>query len=131
MNAMRTGRKRHYGFFGGAGMLIYLALGPIIWALHLTLVYGAHTLLCARGIASGAQGPWVATAIVVVATVVALGLLVVATRRLWKNPRRRGPAAGALSFYDAVMLLLLLLSAVAVIWAGATSLIVSPCAALR
>jgi hypothetical protein len=69
--------------------------------------------------------------IVVVATVVALVPLAAATRMLWKNPRRIGAAARALSFYDAVMLLLVLLSAVAVVWAGATSLIVSPCAALR
>ena len=32
------------------GTLVFILLGPIIWAAHLTLMYAAQSVLCARGL---------------------------------------------------------------------------------
>ena len=52
--------------------------GPIVWAIHLTLVYLGHTLLCALGVSSGALAPGVVSFSVIIVTAVALAVLVVA-----------------------------------------------------
>jgi hypothetical protein len=43
--------------------------GPIVWALHFAILYGAESLLCSRG------GPGAHMVVATAATVIALGLL--------------------------------------------------------
>lgn len=109
--------------------LIYIAFGPLIWALHLTAVYGAHALLCARGIA-----PAVALAVVLGVTAVALVLLAsaIAVPRSARWIVRIGAEDGGDGgFHDRLMRLLAALSAFGVAWAGAAAVIVPACAQLR
>jgi hypothetical protein len=98
-----------------------MLLGPIVWALHLTAVYGAHALLCARG--SAAAG----VPVIAVATLAALAPLGVAFAALW----RAGEAESTQRFQRRVAVLLIVLSAVGIVWAGATVMFVAACAPLR
>jgi hypothetical protein len=110
---------------------LYLLFGPIVWAVHFAMLYGMHTILCARPSARVMPGAGVAT-IVLAATVAALALLLAATVTGY---RRRNAAhadsRAATRFCHDVMVLLTLLSACGVVWAGATALLVAPCVGLR
>ncbi|MGY3622524.1 hypothetical protein [Bradyrhizobium sp. USDA 10063] len=105
---------------------MFLLVGPAVWALHLTAIYGAHALLCARGIAADT-----ATAVIMIATGVALIVLMSGAGAAWLKLRRGGAETAASSFQASVMSLLAVLSAIGIAWAGATALFVTPCVALR
>jgi hypothetical protein len=106
-----------------ARTLLAMLFGPIVWALHFTALYGTHTIVCAHATTGDA-----ATITALAATVAALALLlagaVVAYRR-----RTTQHANATTRFCRDVMLLLTLLSACGVAWAGATALFVAPCPA--
>jgi hypothetical protein len=135
MRAKPARVKAHAGARRGTARLVALCSGPIVWAAHLAIVYGAHTLLCARGYAGQMLlGVPLAPAIVVVATVAALLSLagvMLAPRLKSAPPRRRADRDPPNSFEVRVMRLLALLSAIGVAWAGATAFIIAPCLALR
>ena len=79
-----------------AGALFYILLGPIVWAIHLTLVYLGHTLLCALGVSFGALAPGVVSFSVIIVTAVALIVLtvaVVAANFRWRALDNRGSDA--------------------------------------
>ncbi len=96
-------------------LLIRLVLGPIVWAAHFAVVYGAHTALCAIRPPGTAEAS-VAMA-VGIATLAALLTLLLA-----------GMTPGtAVRFRRDVTLLLTVLSAIAVAWLGITVLIVPVC----
>jgi hypothetical protein len=102
--------------------LLSMFLGPIVWALHLTVIYGSHAILCARG-SSGMTG----ANVVIVATIIALVPLVIS---FWLNrthPNREPEPR----FQRQVMQLLTLLSAVGILMAGATIAFVPVCLAVR
>ena len=112
-----------------------MLLGPILWAAHLAVIYGAQSTLCALGI-SAVRGPAVSLVAVVttLATVVVLGLLAVAIlapRALSRRLRAASWSMPAQRFCDRIMVLLAMLSACGVIWAGATVLLVPACPPLR
>ena len=105
----------------------YLLFGPIVWAIHLTVLYGAHTLVCVHG----AAGDTVA-AIALAATVAAVALLLAAAFAFYRRRDSAHTGASAVTcFCRDVAMLLALVSAFGVAWAGATALIVAPCVALR
>jgi hypothetical protein len=103
-----------------ARTMLTMLFGPIVWALHFTVLYGTHTIVCARATTGGA-----ATITALVASVVALALLFAGALAVY---RRRDVRAVA-RFCRDVMLLLTLLAACGVAWAGATALLVAPCPA--
>jgi hypothetical protein len=119
-----------------AGVILFLLIGPIIWSAHLLATYGPQSALCAwRVTGEAAVQPWLASAIVGAVTVLSLVSLLltlwrpVATARLFR-------AASCLegdqkSFLLFLMRLLAALSLAGVVWAGATALILDPCAQLR
>ena len=113
-----------------AGTSFYMLLGPIVWAIHLTVIYISHAVLCARGIVG--SGVISISSLVFVATGAALAVLIAAIAVA--NGRRRAvspSSATASAFQHSVMGLLAVVSATGVGWAGATALIVPPCLALR
>lgn len=115
-----------------AGAVFHVLLGPIVWAVHLTLVYGGHTLLCVKSVASGALAAGAVSLGVVIVTAAALIVLIVAVVAAHFRGRaleNRGPAT--MFFRDRVMMILALLSGVGVAWEGASALIVGPCLMLR
>jgi hypothetical protein len=100
-----------------------LLFGPIVWALHFTLLYGTHTIVCARAATGDA-----ATITALAATVAALALLLAGAFAVYRRSDATRDASAA-RFCRDVMLLLTLLSACGVAWAGATALFVAPCPA--
>jgi hypothetical protein len=109
----------------GGATALWLLFGPVVWGAHFTLLYGAHTLICAvRGAAAGRM----VTLIVVIATVAALVALAVPFARALRLSRQPPSESTALSgFIRSATVWLLILSTIAVIWAGATVLVVSAC----
>jgi hypothetical protein len=112
----------------GIGTVVYMVLGLIIWAAHLTVIYASQSALCARGIAG--MVPYVVAA----ATVVALAVLAT----LVAMPRRFAALIGAANweeaqqrFCDRLAVALAGLSLFAVAAEGAAILFVSTCATLR
>jgi len=118
-----------------AGAILYLLAGPIIWAAHLLLVYGPQSALCAfRVTGMAAAEPWLISALVAGVTVLAMAAIALI---LWR-PRRTArffrfdtASDGQRSFVISVMRLLAVLSLIGIAWAGATTLLLAPCAQLR
>jgi NO-binding membrane sensor protein with MHYT domain len=101
--------------------LLALLAGPLVWALHFSVVYGAHAILCAREFPKP-----VAVWSVLIATVVAVAALVAIGMR--SVPAETASEQG---FRRSVSALLLVLSMVGVVWAGATVAFVPVCEPLR
>ena len=93
--------------------------GPIVWAAHFSLIYAIHTALCVFG--AGDAMP-AASAALTIAALAAFGLFFL---RL-----RTHVATGAERFIDQLAMLLIILSAAGVIWAGAASAWIEPCTQL-
>jgi hypothetical protein len=106
------------------GALFNLLVGPLVWALHLTVVYVAHAILCARGYSA-----FIPPLVVAAATIAALAVLICCLRQL------RGAAPGDATpehrFRSGVSMALIGLSIVGIAWAGATIVFVPGCLTLR
>lgn len=112
-----------------AGTVLYLLLGPIVWAGHLTIIYGTHAVLCVRGLA---DGPFDTQVIIAGATGVALAGTTAAAFIGWRRQRGAGQdTEGVSGFQHGVMSLLALLAAIGIAFFGATPLFVPPCLQLR
>lgn len=96
--------------------------GPILWALHFSLLYAVHTALCVFG--TGAAMP-AASAALTIAALAACGLFFLVLRR------DAATARAAEAFLDRLSMLLILLSAAGVVWAGAASGFIEACAQMR
>ncbi|MDN3722028.1 hypothetical protein QW131_29680 [Roseibium salinum] len=98
--------------------------GPLVWAGHLTIVYGGHTLLCLRGELAGVADVYVLT--ITAAAVLILGAFVFRIAS-WER------VMGLLTGEDAnrttrrTARLLAILSLIAVLWSGATVGLVAAC----
>jgi hypothetical protein len=111
----------------GVGTLVYLTIGPILWALHLAVVYGLQPVLCRYSVE-------VNLAVVGIATVTALVVLLGAVARpkvLARLLHARAPSQASRRFHRRVMRWAALLSAAGIIWAGAAALVVPACEGLR
>ena len=107
-----------------ARTMLAILFGPIVWAMHFIALYGTHTIVCARATTGQA-----ATITALAATVAALALLLAGALAAYRQGGAT-PATNAVArFCRDVMLLLTLLSACGVAWAGATALLVAPCPA--
>ena len=107
-----------------ARTMLTMLFGPIVWAVHFTVLYGTHTIVCARATTGQA-----ATITALTATIAALVLLFAGGFAAYRRRAMTHDASVVARFRRDVMLLLTLLSACGVAWAGATALIVAPCPA--
>jgi hypothetical protein len=107
-----------------ARTICYVLFGPIVWAMHFTVLYGTHTIVCARATTGDA-----ATITALAATVAALALMLAGALAASRRPDASHDVSAVARFCHDVMLLLTLLSACGVAWAGATALLVAPCPA--
>jgi hypothetical protein len=107
-----------------ARTMLTVLFGPIVWAMHFAVLYGTHTIVCARATTGDA-----ATTTALAATVAALALLLAGAVAAYRRRDARHDASAVARFCRDVMLLLTLLSACGVAWAGATALLVAPCPA--
>ncbi|MGD9922741.1 MAG: hypothetical protein AB7V13_15080 [Pseudorhodoplanes sp.] len=101
-------------------MLLVLA-GPLIWAAHLLVIYGSTTVICAKAAGAGVLP------VIVTATIVALAAIGVLAIRCQRRSDLLGRGPNSHVFLRRVMLLLLALSAVAILWAGSTVLLLPAC----
>jgi hypothetical protein len=103
------------------GNFLCIFLGPVVWLLHLVLLYAAEGLFCMPPAATGRGTIWVG--ITVTAGALAALVLVAVSA-----PRVDGPSehAGA-TFLRKATLSLALLSAVGVVWNALPLALVSAC----
>ncbi len=110
------------------GTMIFILWGVIVWFLHLSAIYLAHTLLCALE-----TRPTLIMTVIVWATVVALAAIapiIIAPQRvanLTRLPRSNADGHHVVSIARFVAVL----SLVAVLWSGATMVFVDSCELLR
>jgi hypothetical protein len=107
------------------GAAVFVLLGPLIWALHLAIVFATHHAACLRG---GDERTVVA--VVVTATLAAAGVLFAAVLRPVPLARQlRGPAnddsVGV--FLESLMRWLAVLSLAGIAWAGSALVFVPVC----
>jgi hypothetical protein len=118
-----------------AGTIAYLLFGPILWSLHLTVLYFSQSMLCAHGAAGFTiAGVGIVPFVIVVATAVILVLLcaaMLAPAALGRLMSASGGAQSESSFQRRVMAALAMLSACGVAWAGLASFVLPICAQLR
>lgn len=118
-----------------AGAIIFLLVGPIIWAGHFLFVYGPQSALCAFGSGAGGDGRAMAvTVLVAVVTIAALLLQFLALlrpRRLATLLRFRSAEQSERDFAVRVSRLLTALSMLGVAWAGSTVIVLDACGVLR
>lgn len=104
--------------------LLRLFIGPVVWFLHLALLYGAEALICTQPVGSARAMVWLGIA----ATAAALGTLVLLTSA--PAPRAGGLPSqytGAAYLHDATRLLAFL-AAIGVIWNALPLVLVPVCA---
>ena len=114
------------------GTVLIALIGPLmIWALHFSVVYGAHHIVCAT-LAGNHVGFWMQT-VVSVATVVALLallLLIVKPDVVLRMKRDGAMPENPRSFLTGVMRLLALMSLFGVLWAGSAAFFFPACKSL-
>lgn len=107
------------------GTLLYLMFGLLVWAAHLTIIYGGHTLLCALGFPPQASD-WL---VIVTTAGAALAIAFFLARQKWWAQMLALPPDGHPDRpLDLIAHLAAVLSLVAVIWAGAAVAFVASCA---
>lgn len=106
----------------GARLAVSFTVGPLLWFAHLMLLYGGHALLCRNGATDPASDAAIRTTIGAT-TLVLLVILVLLTRRTALHQRQRNTPR----FYRPTVLLLLLLSAIAIVWQSAGALTLPLC----
>jgi len=116
------------------GTLIFILTGPLLWAGHLTAIYGSQSSMCAFGVGTSDGGQnLLVSGIIGVVTLAFVALIGVAMARphtvLGWLARREPPPDR--TFLTWVMRLLAALSALAIIYAGAAAIILPACAQLR
>ena len=104
--------------------LLRLCTAPVVWFLHLALLYGAEALICTPPVGSGRTMMWVD----VTATAAALGMLVflgaASAPSAGGSPRQYTRAA----FLQDATRLLALLAAIGVIWNALPVVVMPVCA---
>lgn len=116
------------------GTLVFLLIGPLAWAAHFTVIYGAQSSLCAFDAGETAAGTNpLAGLIILVATLAGIGGVALAAWRpfpvlSWLAP---GEAPHDRAFLAFVMRALAALSGLAMLYAGIASIVLPACAQLR
>lgn len=106
------------------GTIVFLALGPLVWAAHFTLIYGGHTLAC-----TGQTGARTAVLVVVVATAAAaVAVLLFLIWPAWiANALGVRVRRGDRPTYLDIARILGILAEIAIVWGGITAALVGPC----
>jgi hypothetical protein len=104
--------------------LLRLFVGPVVWFLHLALLYGAEGLICTPPAGSGYAMMWFGAAATIGALVALAILTAVSMRRVAGPPDEDINAA----FLRKATLMLALLSAIGVIWTALPVALVPVCA---
>lgn len=100
--------------------------GPLLWAVHFSLLYLLHTAFCVMGVRIGdPAGAMLLSSLLLTLGAVALLAWFFVLR--WRS--RAVQLANA--FLDEASLLLIVLSAAGVVWAGAAAGFIEACAPLR
>lgn len=117
------------------GTLIFILIGPILWAVQLTLIYGAQSSLCAFGVGVGANGSnALAAGTVIATTVVCMGLAALALIRpdgSYELITGTHPPGEQRRFLVGVLRALGGLSLLAMLYAGLGAALLPACAQLR
>lgn len=118
-----------------AGTLSYLLLGPLVWAVHFTVLYVTQSTLCSLGQATDSvSGMNIVTVIVTLATGVAFGLLAVAMLKadlVSKHFNAGGWPRSQRTFHTRVMVLMAVLAAFAIAAAALAAIFIETCSQLR
>jgi len=101
--------------------LLRLFVGPVVWFLHLALLYGAEALICTPPVGSGRAMMWLGIS----ATIAALGTLVFLDTVPRADDRSREHTGAA--YLHNTTRLLAFLSAIGVIWNGLPVALVPVC----
>jgi hypothetical protein len=146
---MADARNREIQFRPLTATILYVMLGPIVWALDLAIVYGAHAALCAPGVlAEPPRDAGIAWWIVMAATVVSslvLGAAIPAISARRRRARNRPETSPSIdeqslpapelspdnSILHALAELLAVLALIGVIWLGVAAFFVDPCLQFR
>lgn len=124
--------RDHSSLFGTA---LYMLTGPLLWALHMTAVYGSHTLLCTVEVKQpmlwGASPSAVAIMAATLVAVAFLAVFIAARQRMAKAMRIPQADEPQRAFLDGLMLWLGFLSIAGIVWSGATVMVLDACAQLR
>jgi len=108
------------------GTILYLLNGPILWAVHFTAIYGAQSTMCGRDLPAPVQTVVLGTTIAALIPLAAITAWPAWASRLLRKRNAEIPHA-----LVAIARWLSLLSAIAILWAGATALWIPPCPPLR
>lgn len=112
------------------GTLVFILVGPILWAVHLTVTYGAQSSLCAFDAASETF----ITAMIIGSAAVFIGLTALAMlkeRSCFALLAGTSPPDEQWPFLKTLMKLLGALSVLGMIYFSIASLILPACAQLR
>lgn len=113
-----------------AKALFRTLFGPILWAIHFSLLYAIHTMLCVID----TRGSDLAPTMLVASTLLTIGALAVLSGFFiarWRGALRFQSERIAQAFLDDVSILLIVLSAGGVVWAGAAAGFIDACEPLR
>ncbi|WP_457798273.1 hypothetical protein [Methylocystis sp. S23] len=121
---------RHEGSLAKA--LFRALFGPILWAVHFSLLYAIHTVLCVIDI----RPPDRAGATLAASTLLTIGALALLAGFFvarWRSASRQRSQAERIAetFLDDMSTLLIVLSAGGVLWAGAAAGFINACEPLR
>ncbi|CPR16112.1 conserved membrane protein of unknown function [Candidatus Filomicrobium marinum] len=115
------------------GMILFLLFGPIVWAIHFSIVYSSQSTLCAAADHLDFHPNSAIAAIIFMVSICAVATLVWAI----SLPSRLAAALGVdlaarrASFYSSVMTLLAWLSVFGIAALALSAFLVDPCAPLR
>jgi hypothetical protein len=110
------------------GTLTYIMFGLLLWVFQLTVIYGGHVLICSRG-GPAELAVWTVYGATAVAALLLLGFIV------WQGGV--APMLGLTSAmadrraYDRIALVIGALSGIAILWTGATAIVVAACEQAR
>jgi hypothetical protein len=110
------------------GTLTYIMFGLLLWVLQLTVIYGGHVLVCSRSAPAELAG-WIVYGATAVAALLLLGFVV------WQSRAARllglTSAMADRRTYDRIALMIGALSGIAILWTGATAIVVTACEQAR
>jgi hypothetical protein len=119
----------------GIGTLVFILIGPIVWAMHLTLIYGSQSSLCAFNLGEDRSGGNVAVvAIILVATIVCIGTVGFSAARasfVHALIARADPPTEQVGFIVTIMRVLAGLSILAMFYGGLGAVFLPACDQLR
>ncbi|MEZ5816619.1 MAG: hypothetical protein R3D44_06025 [Hyphomicrobiaceae bacterium] len=114
-----------------SGTMAFVLIGPLVWAVHFTFVYGFQSVLCVVGERFSISQSIIVTG-VVAATVIAAALLTIALmvpRRVEALVTATPSLPPQFVFQRRVMQGLVVLSLFAVLAEGAAAVVLPPCGA--